>query len=183
MAYIDLGSDEDKLPGITGLFAFRPETAKPFNELTEILLRGENSLSRGEREMIAAYVSGLNDCNFCSNAHSAFAAAQLDEGMPLVMQVRTNPALAPITPKLRALLSIAAAVRESGLKVTAELIDAARAEGATDVEIHDAVMIAALFSMANRYVDGLGTLAPDDPEGYAMVAQGVVANGYSTLGG
>ena len=132
--------------------------------------------------MIAAYVSGLNDCNFCSNAHSAFAAAQLDEGMPLVMQVRTDPALAPISPKLRALLAIAAAVRESGLKVTVELVDAARAEGATDVEIHDTVMIAALFSMATRYVDGLGTLAPDDPAVYAMVAQGVVANGYATLG-
>src|SRR5579859_1199965 len=159
MAYIDLGLDEQQFPGITGLLAFRPETAKPLNELTEVLLRGENSLTRGERELIAAYVSGLNDCEFCSNAHSAFAAAQLEQGMPLVLQVRTDPALAPITPKLRALLAIAAATRESGRKVTVELVDAARAEGATDVEIHDTVLIAALFSMANRYVDGLGTFA------------------------
>lgn len=181
MAYIDLGPNEALLPGMVGLLAYSPETGKPLNELTEVLLRGENSLSRGEREMIAAYVSGLNDCEFCTEAHSAFAAAQLDEGMPLVLQVRTNPALAPVSPKLKALLKIAGAVRESGRNVTVELIDGARAEGATDREIHDTVLIAALFSMANRYVDGLGTLVPQDPAAYAQVAQTVVAEGYGSL--
>ena len=181
MAYINLGLDEEQLPGMTGLLAFRPETAKPLTELTEVLLRGENSLTRGERELIAAYVSGLNDCDFCRDAHSAFSAAQMDGGMPLVLQVRTDPALAPITPKLRALLKIAATVREDGRKVTAELVEAARAEGATDVEIHDTVLIAAVFSMANRYVDGLGTLPAQSLEVYDLVAQQVVAEGYASL--
>lgn len=178
MTHIDLGPDEARLPGITGLLTYRPETAKPLSELTEVLLRGENSLTRGERELIAAYVSGLNDCEFCRDMHSASAAAQLEPGMPLVSQVHTDPALAVISPKLRALLAIAAAVREDGHKVTAELVGAARAEGATDVEIHDTVLIAATFCMFNRYVDGLGTLAAQDPEFYTAAAQMIVEVGY-----
>jgi len=75
-------------------------------------------------------------------------------------------------------LTIAAAVREDGRKVTAELVDAARAEGATDLEIHDTVLIAAMFSMANRYVDGLGTLVAQDQEMYAQAAQQIVEVGY-----
>lgn len=179
MAHIELGLDETRFPGITGLMAFRPQTAGPLNQLAEVLLRGEHSLTRGERELIAAYVSGLNECEFCCNAHSAFAAAQLEPGMPLVLEVRTNPELAAISPKLKALLKIAAAVRDDGRNVTTELVDGARAEGATDIEIHDTVLIAAAFCMYNRYVDGLGTLAAGNPETYAQSAQRIVEFGYA----
>lgn len=178
MAHIDLGTDESLFPGIRGLMRFRPETAKPLNELAEVLLRAPNSLPAGERELIAAYVSGLNECRFCRDSHSAFAAAQLDEGMSLVQQVRADLDTAPVSEKLRALLRIAGAARESGLNVTIDLVDGARAHGATDVEIHDTVLIAAAFSMFNRYVDGLGTLALDDPDGYGEAARRIVAHGY-----
>jgi uncharacterized peroxidase-related enzyme len=178
MAHIDLGVDETRFPGINGPMRFRPETAEPLNMLAERLLRAPNSLTPGERELIAAYVSGLNECDFCCSSHSAFAAAQLDAGMELVDQVRANLGSAPVSAKLRALLRIAAAVREDGRKVTSALVDAARAEGATDVEIHDAVLIAAAFCMYNRYVDGLGTLAPDDPQRYAESARRIVERGY-----
>jgi len=179
MAHIDLGLDETQYPGITGLMAFRPQTAGPLNQLAETLLRGEHSLTPGERELIAAYVSGLNECEFCRDSHSAFAAAQLEPGMPLVLEVRTNPELAAISPKLKALLKIAGAVREDGRKVTAELVDAARAEGASDIEIHDTVLIAAAFSMFNRYVDGLGTLPAQSLDVYTESAQRIVENGYA----
>jgi uncharacterized peroxidase-related enzyme len=179
MAYIDLGLDEKAFPGINGPMRFRPETAKPLNELAEVLLRGPSSLTPGERELIAAYVSGLNECTFCHASHAAFAAAQLDAGMTLVGQVCADLEAAPVSGKLRALLRIAAVVRDDGRKVTSELVDAARAEGATDVEIHDTVLIAAAFCMYNRYVDGLGTLAPEDPERYAMAARRIVESGYS----
>ena len=178
MAHIDLVVDERMFPGINGPMQFRPETAKPLNELAEVLLRGPSTLSPGERELIAAHVSGLNECEFCHNSHSAFAAAQLDGGMSLVRQACADPAAAEISPKLQALLAIAAAVREDGRKVTGELIAAARAEGATDTEIHDTVLIAAAFCMYNRYVDGLGTLAPENPERYADAAQRIVEAGY-----
>jgi uncharacterized peroxidase-related enzyme len=178
MAHIDLGVDEERYPGINGPFQFRPETAKPLCELAEVLLRDAHTLTAGERELIAAYVSGLNECVFCCGSHSAFAAAQLDEGMTLVDQVRANLDTAPVSDKLRALLRIAGAVQESGRKVTPDLVEAARAEGATDLEIHDTVLIAAAFCMFNRYVDGLGTLAPADPAAYAGAARRIVEHGY-----
>jgi uncharacterized peroxidase-related enzyme len=178
MAYIDLQLDERLLPGITGLLRYRPETGKPLSALAESLLRAENSLSPGERELIAAYVSGRNECRFCTNSHSATAAAQLSDGMALVEQVHADPYGAPVSAKLRALLEIAGAVQVSGRAVTPALIEAARSAGATDEEIHDAVLIAAAFCMYNRYVDGLGTLAPEEPAGYAAAARHIVQNGY-----
>lgn len=175
MSHIALNSDE---PGIRGLFRFRPETALPLNMLAEVLLRGDSALTRGERELIAAYVSSLNQCRFCTSSHAAFAAAQLPEGMPLVDQVRADPEKADVSAKLKTLLTIAEAVQQSGRDVTSEQVDAARAAGATDLEIHDTVLIAAAFCMFNRYVDGLGTWAPDDPAAYAMAAERIVTSGY-----
>lgn len=178
MAHIDLGVDEHEYPGITGPMKFRPETAKPLNELAEVLLRGPHSMTPGERELIAAYVSSENDCHFCASSHSAFAAVQLDGGMALVDQVRADLESAPVSDKMRALLRIAGAVRQGGLKVTPELVEAARAAGATDVEIHDSVLIAAAFCMFNRYVDGLGTWAPGPVEAYLPSAQNIAERGY-----
>jgi len=178
LAHITLNSGE---PGIRGLFRFRPQTARPLNELVEVLLREPNSLTRGERELIASYVSSLNQCKYCCSSHSAYAAAQLPEGMPLVRQVCTDISNAPVSPKLRALLDIAAAVQKGGLYVTRELVDAARTQGATDTEIHDCVLIAAAFCMFNRYVDGLGTSVPDDPAQYMTSAEHLVKHGYTVL--
>ena len=175
MPHIALTSAE---PGIRGLLRYRPETARPLSELTEVLLRGPGTLTRGERELIAAYVSALNDCRYCSSSHSACAAAQLPGGMALVEQVRADPASAPVSAKLKALLTIASAVAHSGHAVTAEHVADARAAGATDVEIHDTVMISAAFCMFNRYVDGLATIAPEDPALYAAGAQRLIKHGY-----
>jgi uncharacterized peroxidase-related enzyme len=175
MPHINLTSD---FPGIVGLFHFRPETARPLSELAEVLLRAPNTLPRGERELIAAYVSALNQCRFCYSSHAAFAAAQLPEGDDLVEHVRADLRGAPVTPKLRALLTIAGAVQESGSKVSDAHVAAAREAGATDVEIHDTVLIAAAFCMFNRYVDGLATFAPDDPAAYVQMADRIVNHGY-----
>jgi len=62
------------LPGIRGAMAFRPETARPLNDLVETLLHSPNSLTAGERELIATYVSYLNDCHYCQSIHGAIAA-------------------------------------------------------------------------------------------------------------
>ncbi|MET8161495.1 carboxymuconolactone decarboxylase family protein [Sphaerisporangium sp. NPDC005289] len=178
MPHITLTTDE---PGIRGLFRFRPETAGPLNALVEVLLRAESTLTPGERELIAAYVSSLNQCRYCYNSHAHYAAAQLPEGMELVEEVRDDLSSAPVSGKLRALLGIAAAVQRGGREVTEEHVAAARAEGATDLEIHDTVLIAAAFCMYNRYVDGLATIAPDDPASYAARAERIVADGYLAL--
>jgi uncharacterized peroxidase-related enzyme len=175
MPYIALNSAE---PGIRGLLRYRPETGRPLSELAEVLLRGPSTLTRGERELIAAYVSALNDCRYCSASHSACAAAQLPGGMALVDRVRSDASSAPVPAKLKALLAIAAAVQRGGLNVTVELVAQAQAEEATDLEIHDTVLIAAVFCMFNRYVDGLATIAPEDPALYAAGARRLVKRGY-----
>jgi uncharacterized peroxidase-related enzyme len=175
MPHVDLGSDAF---GIRSLFEYRPETALPLCELAEVLLRGPSTLTRGERELIASYVSSLNDCSYCTNSHAAFAAAQLPSGMTLVDQVRADPDSAPIDTKLRALLRIAAAVQRGGKNVRAQDVEAAREAGADDQEIHDTVLIAAAFCMYNRYVDGLATNLPEDPAQYAKNAEGIVNEGY-----
>jgi len=175
MPHIALNSAE---PGIRGLLRYRPQTARPLSELCEVLLCGPGTLTRGERELIAAYVSALNDCRYCASSHSACAAAQLPGGMTVVEQVRADPGSAPVSAKLKALLAIAAAVARSGRAVTAGHVAQARGAGASDVEIHDAVLIAATFCMFNRYVDGLATTAPDDPAAYTAGAQRLVTQGY-----
>ncbi len=168
------------LPGIRGPMGFRPETAKPLNELADVLLRGPHTLSRGERELIATFVSSQNDCRYCQTIHGAIAAHHLDGNEALIVQVKVDPQHAEISDKLKALLVIAGNTAESGKRVTAEDVDRARHHGATDLEIHDTVLIAAAFCMFNRYVDGLATWAPDDPDFYRARAALVAEHGYAS---
>jgi uncharacterized peroxidase-related enzyme len=166
------------LPGITGPLAFRPETATPLLALAEVLLRGPSTLTSGEREMIATLVSARNDCYFCQTSHRAAAAHHLSGNYALVDAVRADYQSAPVSPKLKALLAIAAKVQRSGKNVTSEDIAQARQEGATDLEIHDTVLIAAAFCMYNRYVDGLATVTPVDPRQYDEMGALMAKEGY-----
>lgn len=176
MAHIQL---PDGLPGIRGPMAFRPETSKPMNELAEILLRADNSLTRGERELIATHVSYLNDCFFCQNAHGGLAQHYLDCDLQQMDRMKMDPEGAPISDKMKALLAIAASVQKGGKHVTSQQISRAKEFGATDIEIHDTVLIAAAFCMFNRYVDGLGTWAPDDRMFYVNRAKSRAEEGYA----
>src|SRR5271163_4727356 len=131
------------IPGILGPMAFSPTTAKPLNELAEVLLRGPSSLTPAEREMIATYVSTQNDCHFCQNAHGAVAAHYLGGNEGLVNEVKRNFEGAAISGKLKALLAIASKVQKGGKLVSSEDVARARQQGATDKEVHDTVLIAA----------------------------------------
>jgi uncharacterized peroxidase-related enzyme len=168
-----------ELPGIRGPMAFRPETARPLNDLVDILLRGAHSLTPGERELIATYVSTQNDCEYCQTIHGAIAAHHLNGDEDLVAEVKGDFASAAISEKLKALLGIAAKTAQGGKHVTTADIELARARGASDLEIHDTVLIAAVFCMCNRYVDGLATWAPRDPEFYRQRAALVAEHGYA----
>lgn len=169
------------LQGIRGPMAFRPETAKPLNELAEILLHAPNSLAAGERELIATYVSYLNDCYFCQTVHGAIAAAHLDNDEDLVRRVKADFQHADISAKLKALLVIAGKVQRGGKHVTANDIEAARIVGATDIEIHDTVLISAAFCMYNRYVDGLATWQPEDEDLYRERGKKTAREGYVVM--
>jgi len=177
MPYITL---EDHLPGITGLLEYRQDVAKPIRELTQILLRGPSTLSEGERELIATVVSNRNQCKFCTAAHTAAADILLGEGETSA-KVKDDIMSAPVSNKMKALLNIASQVQESGKAVTPEAIQKAKDQGATDIEIHDTVLIAALFCMYNRYVDGLATVTPADPAFYKGLGERLKQHGYNRL--
>jgi len=176
MAHIKV---DENLPGIRGLMHFRPETSQPMNDLAEVLLRSDNSLSRGERELIATYVSSLNDCFFCQNAHGGIAQHYLQCDVSMIDAVKENYQNSPVSDKLKALLTIAASVQKGGKYVTEDQVERARKEGATDLEIHDTVLISAAFCMFNRYVDGLGTSAPTDRNFYIDRGKQRAEEGYA----
>jgi len=167
------------LPGIRSLLAFRPETAGALSALADVLLHSPGTLTLGERELIAARVSALNQCTYCCASHAAIAGCHLGGDYALVDATVADPSTAAISNKMKALLVVAEQVQQGGRHVRAEDVERARQEGATDVEIHDTVLIAAAFCMFNRYVDGLGTFAPTDVASYRERAGMVAEHGYS----
>jgi uncharacterized peroxidase-related enzyme len=175
MAHITL---PEGAPGIIGPMIAYPETQKPLSALAEALLRGPSSLTSAERETIAAYVSAGNECRFCRESHAAAARAHYGEQRHLVDQVIADAGTASVSPKMKALLAIADKVRCDGRLVQTADVERARAEGADDKAIHDTVLIAAAFCMFNRYVDGLGTWAPDDPGAYIESGRQLADTGY-----
>ncbi|UFH52982.1 carboxymuconolactone decarboxylase family protein [Spirosoma sp. KNUC1025] len=171
---------EAHLPGITGLLEYRQDSAQPIRELTQILLRGESTLTEGERELIATLVSHRNECRFCSTAHTA--AADILLGEPETCErVKQDFETAPVSDKMKALLNVAALVQKNGRDVTPEAVDRAKAAGATDRELHDTVLIAALFCLYNKYVDGLASVTPTDPAFYAYLGERITTHGYNRL--
>jgi uncharacterized peroxidase-related enzyme len=163
MAHIQVA---EGVPGIRSLVMFRPETGKPLYELAQILLRGESTLSEAERELIAAYVSSRNHCLFCMSSHAAASRCLYGNEKNIVDEVLKDMQHADISDKLKALLNIAGKVQILGREVSEDDVAEARKYGATDREIHDTVLIAAAFSMFNRYVDGLASWTPTDPAVY-----------------
>jgi uncharacterized peroxidase-related enzyme len=174
MPYIPL---KENLPGITGLLDYRKDTALPIRELTQILLRGQSTLSEGERELIATIVSQGNECAFCTAAHTAAADILMEDGT-ITEKIKKDINTAPVSDKMKALLTIAGAVQKNGKLVTLQMVEEARARGATDMELHDTVLIAALFSLYNRYVDGLASVTPADPAFYTRLGHILKDKGY-----
>lgn len=177
MAYIDIQND---IPGIRGLMQYRPDTAFVLNQLAQVLLADDASLPKLDRELIASFVSSRNECKFCMTSHGAIAAHHPGGNQDLVEAVWQDYRSAPISEKLKSLLNIADKVHKGGRHVTEDDIAAARAQGASDLDIHDTVLIAAAFCMFNRYVDGLGAATPDDPAFYDIVGKQRATEGYLT---
>ena len=168
---------DPNLPGITGLLNYRQDTALPIRQLTQILLRGESTLTEGERELIATVVSQGNQCKFCTAAHTAAADALLGEKETAEM-VKNDPDNAPVSEKMKHLLEVARRVQADARTVSPELVADAKAAGATDLELHDTVLIAGLFCLYNKYVDGLASVTPTDPAFYERLASILKSNGY-----
>ena len=176
MAHIKV---EEGVPGIRSLVLFRPETGKHLYELAQVLLRGDSPLTAAERELIAAYVSHRNDCLFCMSSHAAAARYLYDEEKNIVDDVLADMHQSKVSNKMIALLNIAGKVQILGKEVLPEDIAAARLLGADDREIHDTVLIAAAFSMFNRYVDGLASFTPTDVATYEEMGKRMAEKGYA----
>jgi uncharacterized peroxidase-related enzyme len=168
---------DENLPGITGILNYRQDTALPIRQLTQILLRGESTLTEGERELIATVVSQGNECKFCTAAHTAAANALLGE-RETAEKVKQDPHNAPVSEKMKHLLEIARKVQTDARTVSAELVSKAKHAGATDLEIHDTVLIAALFCLYNKYVDGLASVTPTEPAFYDRLGNILKTSGY-----
>lgn len=175
MAHIEV---IEGVPGIRSLVMFRPETGKHLYDLAQVLLRGPSPIPEVDRELIAAYVSSRNNCVFCMSSHAAAARCLYGENQDIVDEVLNNINSAPISEKLKALLNIAGKVQILGKEVKEEDIKKARELGADDKEVHDTVLIAATFSMFNRYVDGLASWTPTDPETYKEMGKRMAELGY-----
>jgi uncharacterized peroxidase-related enzyme len=176
MAHIKLNNEN--LPGIVGLLDYSPATAVPLTDLANALLQEDSTLTKAEREIIAASVSYRNGCHFCHTSHAAAAMAHAGADISIIDDIKIGLPETEVSTKLRALLDIAHHVQQGGKKVTPEDIQAARNTGATDKEIHDTVLIAAAFCMYNRYVDGLGTWAPLPNEAYVEMGKRMAFQGY-----
>jgi uncharacterized peroxidase-related enzyme len=125
-------------------------------------------------------VSNDNQCRFCTAAHTAAASVLLGES-DTAESVKKDISTAPVSEKMKALLNIASMVQRGGKNVSSDAIDTAKKEGATDIEIHDTVLIAALFCLYNRYVDGLSTVTPTDPAFYKGLGERLKNHGYNRL--
>jgi uncharacterized peroxidase-related enzyme len=175
MAHIAVPED---IPGIRSLAAFRPETGVHLYQLAQVLLRDPSPLTPAERELIATHVSALNNCMFCMSSHAAAARELFSEQSEVVDCVIENKPTPMLSGKMKALLNIAGKVQQSGKAVTQNDIDEAKNNGANHRDIHDTVLIAATFSMFNRYVDGLATLTPTDPKEYEPMGKRLATIGY-----
>ena len=174
------------IPGIRAFLNYRADTGAILSDFSEALLRGPSPLTVTERELIASFVSSRNECRFCTGAHSYAAKHNLllghatpESAEALVEAVKCDYTTAPVSPKLKALLAIADKVRADARTVSEADVAAARAAGAGDRDIHDAVLVAAAFCMFNRYVDGLRATTPTDAATYELIGERLAKNGYT----
>jgi uncharacterized peroxidase-related enzyme len=147
--------------GLLQVFRTYPEPAGPLLALHEQVMRAPSPLTAAEREMIAAYVSGLNDCDYCHGSHSATAAAF---GVPpeILTAAVADLDSAPVDDRMKALLRYLAKLTRTPARITEQDARAVFAAGWDDRALHDAVLVCGLFNCMNRIVNGLGIQASPD---------------------
>jgi uncharacterized peroxidase-related enzyme len=169
---------------MVALSSYRPDVYSRLASLADLLLQQQHpssTISPGDRELIAAYVSSLNRCDYCHVVHGAVAAAHL-QNSKLVEDVKCDYEASEASPKMKALLRIAGLVQRSGREVNREAVESAKREGASEMDVHDTVLIAAAFCMFNRYVDGLATEMPGDLGAFMGRGAMIAEKGYEAMG-
>ncbi|MGL4631954.1 MAG: carboxymuconolactone decarboxylase family protein [Leadbetterella sp.] len=175
MAYISI---DNTLPGMRSLLAYRPAIAPSLTALMQILMRSDEGLCKGERELIAAYVSFLNGCMGCYDIHAKVSQCLLNTDEDYFENIKNDFRDALISDKLKALLSIAQSIQKGGKFVTTQQVETAKNQGASDLEIHDTVLISGLFCLFNKYIDGLKVITLDTPQSLRERAEMIAEMGY-----
>ncbi len=142
-------------PHLADVYRKFPKQLRPLLNYHDVLLRGESPLSVAERELIAAFVSGLNACNFCFGAHKIYAKAfGIDEN--LIDTLVNDFDAAPVDEKLRPILAYVAKLKDLPARLTSKYADAVYAAGWSEEALFDAIQVAALFNYMNRIIEGTG---------------------------
>ena len=165
-------------PVMRDLYKSQPTTCKPLGELTEAAMRGPSPLTQGQRELIAAYVSGLNACTYCHTTHAGVAAAFGVEP-DLFNVLLSDIDLAPVEERIKPILRYAKKLTLSPARMTEADAAAVYEAGWGDDALYSTVLVTALFNFYNRLVDGVGLALP---EGYvAEAAKRLSSQGYDVF--
>ena len=168
-----------KHQNVLEIFQHDPNRYSPITQFIQTVMRGESAFSAGERELIAAYVSGLNACDFCYGSHQAIAA-DLDVDPKLLEAILTDITTAPIEERLRPIFAFVHKVTLNPSKTTQADVDAMLEAGWDEQAIEDALGVCALFNFMNRLVDGYGLELPNK-EQLAGMAKGINSQGYEAI--
>ena len=153
------------VPNVFLKLARRPDEFRAFFAYHDALMLRENSLSKGEKEMIVVATSAANDCLYCVVAHGAIL--RIYEKNPLIAdQIATNYRKAAITARQRAMLDFALKVCEHSDQVEEADFAALHVHGFTDEDIWDIAAITAFFGLSNRMASFSGMMP--NPEFYVM---------------
>lgn len=161
---------------IWNLFAFRPEVTSPLASFTEGVMRGEAPISGGLRELIAAYTSWTNECEFCWRSHAAIAAQMLGSE-ELVRQVLRDVETSPLPENEKALLRFARKITRDLPSMREADIAELRSHGWNDEAIYFTIMVVGLFNFYNRWVTTSG-VHPVSHEAHAMHGKRLALSGY-----
>ncbi len=142
------------------VFASRPAVYEPFTEACEQIMRGPSPLSRGDRELIGAFVSQLYSCPYCHDVHNEAVKAYGING-ELARQLAENIETAAVDDRMKPLFALVRKTTEGAYRVTQADFDRAYEQGWDDGAIHDATAVACLFNFMNRFVSTLGIEADE----------------------
>jgi uncharacterized peroxidase-related enzyme len=160
------------------VFRAYPDTARPLLDYHELVMRGPSPFTVAERELIAAYVSGVNECGYCHGVHTATAEAfGIPEG--LLEALLADLDTAPVDEKIRAVLRYVGKLTTAPARLTDDDAAAVLAAGWDERALHDAVIVCALFNFMNRMVNGLGIKA--DESYFALSGKRLRDVGYTGL--
>jgi uncharacterized peroxidase-related enzyme len=164
--------------GVRHIVSLNPAAGRALIEFHDAALRNASGLVPRDKELIAAFVSGLNACQYCYGVHSETAKAfGIDAN--LLEQLLGDIESAAVEPRLRSILSYARKLTLDPARMTQADADAVFAAGWSESELHDAVLTICLFNFMNRLLEGHGVKG--DSALYQSRGQALRDDGYTPL--